>query len=67
MQIFLEKIHILGHIVSNQGVEKDSEKVAAVSKMKNSKNNKRIESNIRTSWFLQKIHTRFWKNSRAAL
>ena len=66
-RFFLEKIHFLGHIVTNQGVEKDSEKVAAVSKIKSSKNNKRIESNIRTSWFLPKILTRFWKNSRATL
>ena len=32
---FQEKIHFLGHIVSNKGVEADPEKVAAVSKMKN--------------------------------
>ena len=31
---FQEKIHFLGHIVSNKGVEMDPEKVVAVSKMK---------------------------------
>ena len=66
-RFFQEKIHFLGHILSNQGVELNPEKVAAVSKNEKSTNNKRIESNIGTSWFLQKIHIRFRKKRRAAL
>ena len=66
-RFFQEKIHFLGHIVSNQGVEVDPEKVAAVSKMKSPRPIKGIGAILELVGFLQKIHTRIWKNSRASL
>ena len=63
-KFFQEKIHILGHIVSNKVVEVDPEKVAAASKFKNPRT---IEGYIRNSWFLRKTYTGYWKISGAAL
>ena len=41
-RLFQKKFHFLGHIVSNQGVEVDPEKVVAVSKMKSPQTIKKI-------------------------
>ena len=43
-RFFQEKIHFLGHIVSNKGVEVDPEKVAAVSKMKSPRTIKELRA-----------------------
>ena len=44
MQVFQQKTHFLGHIVSNKGVEVDPEKVAAVSKMKSPRTIKELRA-----------------------
>ena len=43
-RFFKEKIHFLGHIVSNQGLEVDPEKVAAVNKMKSPRTIKKLRA-----------------------
>ena len=58
---FQEKIHFLGHIVSNQGVEMDPEKVAAVSKMKNPRTNKELSAILGLVGFKRRIIQDFVK------
>ena len=61
MQDFSEKIHFLGHIVSNQGVEVDPEKVAAVSKRKSPRTKKELRAMLGLVGFYRRFIQDFGK------
>ena len=60
-RFFQEKIHFLGHIVSNKGVEKDPEKVAAVSKMKSPRTIKKLRAILGLVGFYRRFIQDFGK------
>ena len=62
-RFFQEKIHFLGHIVSNKGVEVDPEKVAAVSKMKNPRTIKELRAILGLVGFYRRFIQDFGKKA----
>ena len=60
-RFFQEKIHFLGHIVSNQGVKVDPEKVAAVSKMQSSRTIKELRAILGLFGFYRRFKQDFGK------
>ena len=60
-RFFQEKIHFLGHIVSNKGVEVDPEKVAAVSKMKSPRSINELRAILRLVGFYRRFIRDFGK------
>ena len=60
-RFFKEKIHFLGHIVSNKGVEVDPEKVAAVSKIKSPRTIKELRAILGQVGFYRRFMPNFGK------
>ena len=60
-RFFQEEIHFLGHIVSNQGVEVDPEKVVAVSKMKTPRTIKELRAILGLVGFYRRFKQYFGK------
>ena len=60
-RILQKKIHFLGHIVSNQGVEVDPEKVAAVSKIKTPRTIKELRAILGRVGFYRRFIKNFGK------
>jgi hypothetical protein len=59
---YQNKIHYLGHIISEEGITVDLEKIEAIKGWKTPKNMTKVKILYGSSWLLQKVHCMVFEN-----